>query len=542
MSIKRTFMCIMIIALLCINTVYAVEISTVGEPHGICFDTVDTDKIIYTNSTSIKTVDILGGSFSDGVIEIPVTVSDVAVSDDFYYYLCTDGRVYKTEKSPGLKTFNIAPEVGNTILLDDVYAVTDLDTCILIDSDENVYINQGVYIYKIDSSNYLTSLYCTLPTTVNHISNNGTAIICSTSGTTAYAVTDVGTYHSIGSFAGYGDYSKGVYQLTNNHYVIYGWSGSATHRIEEFYENMTHFNTILPATGTTSFTGYKHMDISDTGIIAIFLPPENKIKTYATTDNIGAFSPVIGLQSSINYQQAEILSDYETYVNNSDIYTRFNIATGILTDDEQTVFKNSYAFRIELLNEEKTLLTYDTITGDTFKNIEFESISVFPSITAWINAKIANWLIGDNFLIKSGSNIFASSNNWDSGNYTINLYEINTVSGVKILLDSDSFIVLNKSYTSNYDSIENTEEQTNEEQVYSFIFSKYFIGLIGFVAIVKSIGVDKLGRINGTALTMGVVVADIVLVLTGIFPVWTIFVIVLFGLVLLGKRSTEGGD
>jgi hypothetical protein len=257
----------------------------------------------------------------------------------------------------------------------------------------------------------------------------------------------------------------------------------------------------------------------------------NKILCYRNGRNL-AFIEIydIGLNnvdngltpSQITYNTQNVYSEYTSYYNQSSVKVNWKIAIDETWIDNELLSYNvfdRYDFTIELFSPDGISVNSYTINDNSFKRESY-----------WLG------IIGKGDMISIGSINYPNVN--INGTWTIRMYEYNRLQGTKALIGSSTFEVLN---TNNPASTIGTTPINNDPQqsVFDFIVSKYFIGLIAFVVVVKAIGTDRIGRLNGNMAVMGVVVATIVLVLAGIFPIWTIFVIVLYGLIMIAKENAK---
>lgn len=511
-----------------INIFYTVEYNTYGEIHK--YDTFQ-------------------GSYSDGVYDIPQRVIDVYVYGDYYYYVTLNGIVYKTTLEDYYLQFDSSQD-GNTITLSQPYTSDQYNSNILVDSNGDVFLHDGdKSIYFIDSSKRTSVLWYTNNVTMRTIfpTSDGEGISYTTldGDEKQYLITD----HTLNSatliYSGTADTYNIGYRLTDG-YLVGSVTTGGVLVLRQLYENKTLMGNITLGTAIGTGVNAEEIIVYNDGTILYTKIDSNALiayfATFSTLDDIGGFSFYSGIDlvTPVNeYAESTISSEHDTYFNNSIIRTNYVIATETLSNSEQEYLKNTFDFKVELFNDDNNVLDSYYIYGNSLM-VEEVSNDILDFFTNPILL-----IIGEEYLYKSGYKDYFNVNNWGNGTYTLKLYEVNKFTGRKALLNTDIFIIRNESYDGEI-IIETpldvpTSNKDMQSNAIQLISSPYFMGLIGLIVVAKSIGTDKLGKINADALIMGVIVGIIILVLIGLFPVWTIFVVVLFGLVLLGKRS-NGGD
>lgn len=301
---KQYYICV--ILLLFVSPVNAAEIQHT-DLYGISNPITENNKYIYytAEGSAIKKNDILGGSYSDGVTGIPVTVSDVYVTEDYYYYICSNGIVYRTIKDTGLITFDSNVGTGNTISLSDIHGTTGAyHTSILVDDDGKIFVNYGDNIFYINentqtSSTYYTdpdgkSIYSIIPSKVglgiNYFTYNSSVPY---ERYEMYNVVSSSSKSLISLFSStYYDYPFG-YALSNGDYIGASLDRGGTnlnvfqHNDTTIYsELISNFN--VGAAGNTANFG--ECIVWPDGVVAVSCPTNSKVCTTQSYDDIGGFS------------------------------------------------------------------------------------------------------------------------------------------------------------------------------------------------------------------------------------------------------------
>lgn len=233
-------------------------------------------------------------------------------------------------------------------------------------------------------------------------------------------------------------------------------------------------------------TDYVDSAVGDDGII--YMCEGSSITTYATIDFAGG-AGIAGEEPENLYTKAEVNSDYDTYVNNTDIYVRYEIETEPIAETNVTTWQNEYSFKIEMYSPSDILLGYKLIDGTSFDYAEY---------------LVGGMYIGAGNMTKASSFKFTSTTNWVNGTYVLKLYEVNKITGNRALLDTDTYLVLFESYEGSVtDQPDDSTEPTGDEvTTTTFLHSTTFkaIGLIMLCAGVMFLFGGFAGGIVGSGL------------------------------------------
>lgn len=491
------------------------------------------------DDTNVSVYDTLGGVTSENALtNFPSDAVHAISTGTKTYVILYNGYLYEIDQSIGSRSFsvlNFAPG-GNAKFIGDMGS--DGYNHRLVYNDGKLY----VYEYgegKIYQVNLVTYTYTEFETGLSHADiaagPDGLYVVNYNSTTKVdlrkYTAVDTYTNVFVGKTIGAATtLSHGLYVLDNDNFIITALNGAITDYIYEVNSTGSTIGTIY--SGNTYLNDYIPQDygnvyVTPSGIVVFTATKATmSIVTFNTATGAGGYYiSETGLSSAqIDYSTSSIMSEYATYFNVSSVTANYNIAieetwydNAILTYDPFT----RYAWKVELWGpDEVSLNTYYIPEGSNWKRESY-----------WLG------IVGQGDMQTIGSITYPQIA--ANGTYQLRLYELNTVQGTKALLDTYEFEVLDITNPAS----SGTVPVNNDASVAftSFLGSPAFIGMILFVGIAVAVGKDRKGQIHGTGIIIGAVIGCIVLVMAGLFPVWTIYVIVLVSLVMLGKSMIGMG-
>jgi len=311
---------------------------------------------------------------------------------------------------------------------------------IITDSDGNIFVAYDRYIYKLTrSSGYTLSLVYTSDSAdekVQRFAWHPDGLIFTlgydgvkTGTTTQVIVYDGSSFSTLyDSDDNYIRYANNLNADTNGNLYLVNGDDLICCNASDSYNDF-----IIENTGTYVYYG---SDILTIG--AVYEGINGHVKSYSTLDGYGGFSGYAASEGE--YQNKLIESLYDSYYNNQDVKTHYSVATGILNETEQQYFKTTYGVQVEMIDESESLVDSFFVDGSEFDEYDFTN----PAFN-WFTNAVIDFLSDDVYMFSSGYYDFSNTDNWETGNYTLILYEVNKYSGNKALLDTDSFFIQNAS-------------------------------------------------------------------------------------------------
>jgi len=478
-------------------------------------------------------------SYTNEVYDIQTDHENIGfLSDGNLIYVRDNGQVFRTTNYTS-STYN-ASAFGNSAQMGDLID-SGINRFIVVDGYDNVYVNTEEEVYKFVSPTYSSAIFADLtnaPFAVDFKFERPHPLITHQDGLffvhdgESNGAWDAYTYDGV-------DYSSslididdktgldvddydildGVITTNRDFYVVICSETGGNDKLGFFdYSDNYNYTEMLVA----SSQNFDHLCIDDDGIIYILDQANDKVYTSITYGQVGAYTAVTPegtVPPGLTYNTKEISSIYDSYYNNSDLEFGYNINVDLdsttgsgLTFNE---FKSGYNFEVDLVNPTGVRIDTLEILGTSFQEDYIFAIRN--------NAK------------KSGTLTYSGT--WVNGTWSVYLYEIDTDTNSRALLDSDTFLVIADQQTS---VITDSDTGDMSSNVSKLLDSGLFAGIVIMMALL-ALTVSVAGQ-STTSVIMGGTIGLIVSSLLGFFPTWTILVLMAVCAVILGGRVFGGGD
>jgi len=481
------------------------------------------DESYWNNSGNVYTIVNYTGSYYEILLWNPVsetvitiakssyTVNDAVICPDGYLYVATTNGLFKSNYRDSTNVFWVNDTV--TVFGDGKHPFSQLIT-----SDVYALAYDSNYIYIAESSNKIYKLEYNVYDKI-FLFNIGKRII-------DLDVNDNNVYT-----LAQGDFDSKYYIYKNGNIIktlIIGYSGAPHYGGIEVFTNTTYNVKIYVSWNNNG--NIKNDVYSDDGIFiesfdlpSSILDKANNfyigyqsnqgVQIYST--NAETFATVDKKQNpnflpaELTYNQADIFSLYNTYPNNSNFEIGYTIDL-TLTNDEYDILKDNYIWKIELLNPD--------------------------------NYKIADYLIKSvdcsgllsKRCYKNQIIYFSPIQNWNSGTYSVYLYEINITTNNKGFLSMDSFEVTNQSSQTGITSNVDYSTMSLSDKV-NYLLSNNYLWAI----IIISICIGMLMQFGKSGLLLGSGIGIGFTYLMGFIPTWMLFLFVIIIILVFAMKTSE---
>lgn len=541
-----------LILLISMGSVNAVEIPYTNPygltewvaPEGSVFtDPNDYENVLaICNDTRIKIVSYpyfsVGGTETD-IFYGPtgVSIMDAVFTPEYMFVVFSNGQVYRVNQWFGQLDWETEVNIGGNAFLVTTVPTTSGTQALTIDENGFVYVSGGNMIYKINpetltttsSSTGYASLYSlSMGTDGIYTGHVYTGTSYATKGSYSKWSTmnsyDTITYFSTQSLSsGSATYISGMDELTDGNYFIFrtktGTAVSGSFSVE--YANATNSITILdyvtlPSPSSGILLGDSLALPNGIGFVTDSI--NDKIYTYELTAGGIGFSNSNYVPAKLTYTTTDIYTDYQNYYNGSNVDVHFAIAFDTSAQLEEfrsfNYVENRFQWKIELINPSGVLVNSYIIP----ENFERDSILSF-----------------EHFIVNS-----VTLNNINpNGTWQLNLFEIDTQTNEKSLLDFTTFNIL-------YDKSGSTGIGTGEIIINNPIgISNNIIQSSMFYAIIIILVCGGVGAAygGGVGFVGGAVMGVVACAAFGLLPMLyvVILVIVFAGLLASGLANKVTG-
>lgn len=542
--ISKKMIFVLLILMISVNNSFGAEIS-MSNPYGLAkwvapdgFVSSDPNAyenvlaITWNNNISLLYYPYTGfGSSSTQIFKgaTGYTLSDSIYTPDYVFIVYSNGQVYRLNQWFGYKTWDEFT-IGQDAILVTTVSTTSGTQAFSIDESGFIYVTGDKTIYKINPDTLTTT--ASIATTGRLYSldiganNMYTGSTVTTTSTTLrnYYMWDSLTSNTLKTYTASQGFSSqsvagviiGMNELTDGNFFIYSYRGySDTVYYVVDYGNATQYITQLDLiTGT------------DVGIIADSIVLSNGIGfiTNSITDKVYTYEVGVGgidfsggayVPAKIIYDTTDVYTDYQNYYNGSTVNTHYSLSFDL--DDQETEFYskdvigNRFNWKIELIDPNGVLVNSYNIP----ENFDRESIL---SNTWFITSSIAFSSISPN------------------GTYDLNLFEIDTNTNEKSLLDSTSFNILYEGTTGNT-GIEETDSTNIVTVIISSVYFQAFILIMTCALAGGSVA-------GGAGLGGGGLIATVSCVFLGLLPYSFAFIIAIVccAVVALAVADKIGGS
>lgn len=447
---KFMFVILMLLSISCVN---ATEISISNPiclakwvaPEGfISPDPNQYENVIavgWNNNISIYTYPygIAGGTITDVLIGASgTTIDDMVFTPDYIFIVLNNGQVYRIDHLFGTINWNEDITIGENAFLITTVATTTATHHMAIDGSGFVYVTGGKYIYKINPETLTTSASIEANGNLYSLSigtdgmYTGTSI--TTTSTTArnyYKWSSLTSYSTV-SYTCTNDYNSqsisrqllSVVPLANDDFLYIPYQYYATTTRSDFsveYGNISIFITQLDDFQDTTSNQLKEAVVLNNGIGFFVDPVSDKMYTYDVGISGIDFSGGAYVPSKLEYTNTDVYTDYQNYYNGSTVAMHYLIEYDTILQSPVYVshdyIKNRFNWKLELINPDGVLINSYTIPENFDR----------PS------------LLSTSYFIASAVSM---ANVNPNGTYNIHLFEIDTQTNEKALLDTTSFDVL----------------------------------------------------------------------------------------------------
>lgn len=397
--------------------------------------------VCWDNNISILTYPYISAGSSGSQIFVGatgLTVQDAVFTKDYVFIVYNNGQVYRINQWFGIFDWSTDASIGENVILVTTVSTTAGTQNLDIDSNGFVYVTGNTYIYKINPETLTTTASAATASPLYSLNIGSDGIYTGTRVSTSNIInTNYYKWSSLSSnelktFTGtsYGyttttnRYTLGISQLSNgNFFVLKGTAASTT--IDALVVDYGNATTVINNLDIITFSSGSFL-LSD----MIALPNGYGFISSSVTDKVYSYSLEaggIGFSGS-NYVPAKLLYD------NTDIYTDYgNYYNGSNVDVH-------YAIGFDTILQSPTFTSKDTIINRF--NWKIELIS--PD-----NVMVNSFVIPENYertsLLSSEyylTNSVTLNNINPNGTWSLNLFEIDTQTNEKSLLDTISFTVL----------------------------------------------------------------------------------------------------
>jgi len=546
--IKTRWFLFMLILMLSVNNSFGAEISMTN-PQALC-KWVAPDGFTSTDPNSYENVVAVGWNNNISIIYYPYTsygsgtsdifigatgqtVEDMIFTKDYLFVAYNNGQVYRVNQWFGLFDWSTDADIGvNTILITTV-STTQGTINMAVDESGFIYVSGGTYVYKINPDTLTTTASTNTAQPIYSLSIGSNNMFAGTRvGTTSTTLANYYSFPGLSSYSTitYTGTSKGtssaslqrhiygIQELSNGNFAILRidaqYSGTVYSSVE--YGNSTNVisNLDLIEHGDTVDWEDADLQVMTNGICIIALQSTDKLYTYELVSGGIDFSGGIYVPAKLVYDTSDIYTDYQNYYNGSTVNTHYSLSFDL--DDQETEFYskdvigNRFNWKIELIDPNGVLVNSYNIP----ENFDRESIL---SNTWFITSSIAFSSISPN------------------GTYDLNIFEIDTNTNEKSLLDSTSFTILYEGTTGNT-GIEETDSTNIVTTIISSVYFQAFILIMTCALAGGSVA-------GGAGLGGGGLIATVSCVFLGLLPYSFAFIIAIVccAVVALAVADKIGG-
>jgi len=493
------------------------------------------------------------GSGETRITDIPAYAEDATIgADGDIFFVLSDGRVYRFFGTAGIVSF-VDDYNTSFQLLGDVDTSTT-DRSIFVDGDNHVYTNTGTSVYKFTYPSLSGSILYDFGYYVQSIAGHPDGLLVggfSVTGNIPYI--KIGVYSNgavdsilskstkIGDYYGSGSPSAeqfGLYSTDNGDvYFSYYSTYWSTYGTPQFMPT-SRFGWLnySGSWGETVLTLVSPDDIyiDGAGIIYAAFSSDDTIKTYPTIGLQGGYSfyyyvGATGAQQ-LEYDTSTVNSVYAVYANDSIVEIAYNIDIDVSETSYSDPFGiGQYGGAVAVLED-----FYWEIDLLNPSGMKIEDVSI-------TNAIADDYGLFDYHVVVTGAKQLQSSL-WENGTWTVNLYEKDRTTGLRSLLDTDTYVIVDNA-TSTYvtDVTPDVDPTLNPiDRINALLASNAFIGVLVMIACMGAFG-----RIGGTVgLVLGTVAGVSLASMLGYVPMWFVFVMVLALAVVFTSKivSGLGGD
>lgn len=523
---KATIGLFLVLMLFTINSVSGAEIS-VTNPRGVSIwvapsgysstdpnDYTDVVAVCWNENISIfKPPTYTGGSTLIFTGLTGNEISDCVFTEDYIFFvLYNNGQVYRIPNRHGLITWSSIPSNDRVLIT----TVSNGICKMTIDSNGYIYVSSSNYITKINPDTLATTQSSASTYALTSLTTGTTSMYAGalnaygTAGTPAnknyvFKYTSMSTYTftqligtnwatTAGAFRRVG----GFEELTNGEFLLLTSYQSITDQYSIELCNNTHtISTIDTITMTITTADFSDMIVGANGISFSSIYLADKCYTHSIGYGGIGFNDAVYVPAKLTYDTTDIYTDYQNYYNGSSVDTHYSIALDMDDQDikfySKDIISNRFNWKIELIDPAGVLIQSYNIP----ENFDRESI------------------LSNTWFITSSIRFNSITGN---GTYILNLFEVDSNTNEKSLLDSTTFDIL---YNTNPGTTGGTTETEPGNVATNILSSVYFQAFLLIMVCALSGG----SVAQGAGLGGGGLIGTVGCVMFGLLPYGFAFII-----------------